>query len=128
MVREIRKGNGRHGLVLANGGLLSYQHVVCLSSKPRNDGSPYPDTSPLPDLVKDVPVPTVDPQAEGEATIEVSLAGSSPRNIRIYAYSWYIRRTRSSLTEMAHLYVDMLWVDCEAMIIVSLRTMAMQAL
>ena len=72
MVREIRKGNGRHGLVLANGGVLSYQHVVCLSSKPRNNGSPYPNTNPLPDLVKDVPVPAVDPQAEGEATIEVS--------------------------------------------------------
>lgn len=128
MVREIRKGNGRHGLVLANGGVLSYQHVVCLSSKPRNDGSPYPGTNPLPDPVKDAPVPTVDPQAEGEATIEVSLAGSSPRNLIIYAYFWYIRRTQSSLTGMARLYVDMLWVDCEAMAIVSLRTIVMQAL
>ncbi|OCL03137.1 hypothetical protein AOQ84DRAFT_326442 [Glonium stellatum] len=70
MVRELRKRNGQYGLILANGGVLSYQHAICLSSNPRKDESPYPSANPLPDLVKDVPIPTVDPQAEGDAVIE----------------------------------------------------------
>lgn len=36
------------GLILANGGVLTYQHVVCLSSSPRRDGSSYPSVNPLP--------------------------------------------------------------------------------
>jgi len=71
MVRQLRKGNGQYGLVLANGGVVTYQHVVCLSSRPRS--SPYPDRNPLPEVTADVPVPTVDAQAEGEAVIEVSM-------------------------------------------------------
>ena len=31
---------------------------------------PYPDRNPLPELITDVPVPPVDEQAEGEATVE----------------------------------------------------------
>jgi len=71
MVRELRKGKARNGLVLANGGMVTYQYVVCLSNKPRN--SPYPDRNPLPDVLDDEPVPTVAEKAQGEATIEVSL-------------------------------------------------------
>jgi hypothetical protein len=70
MVRELRKGNGRNGLVLANGGTMTYQYIVCLSNKSRN--SPYPDHNPLPDLLDDEQVLTVDEQAEGEAVVEVS--------------------------------------------------------
>jgi hypothetical protein len=69
MVRELRNGKIRNGLVLANGGLATYQHVVCLSNRPRN--SPYPSENPLPHLLNDEPVPDVDERAEGEATIEV---------------------------------------------------------
>ena len=69
MVRELRKGKARNGLVLANGGVVTYQYVVCLSNKLRD--SPYPDRNPLPDRL-DEPVPTVDEKAQGEATIEVS--------------------------------------------------------
>lgn len=72
MVRQLRKGQKIHGLVLANGGVATYQHVVCLSSQPRKDGSPYPDKNPLPEVVTDVPAPPVDAQAEGQAVIEVS--------------------------------------------------------
>ena len=72
MTRQIRAGNGTNGLVLANGGMMTYQHVICLSSSPRRDGLPYPETPPLPDVVTDVPVPAVDVEAEGEAAIEVS--------------------------------------------------------
>jgi hypothetical protein len=69
MVRELRKGKARNGLVLANGGVVTYQYVVCLSNKPRD--SHYPDRNPLPDRLG-VSVPIVDEKAEGEATIEVS--------------------------------------------------------
>lgn len=72
MVRKLRKGESRNGLVLANGGMVTYQYVVCLSSSPRKD--PYPDKNPLPDMLNDVPAPPIDSQAEGEATIEVSLS------------------------------------------------------
>jgi hypothetical protein len=69
MVRQLRKGRGRNGLVLANGGIVTYEYVVCLSSKPRN--SPFPDRNPLPEYVTDEPIPPVDEKAEGEAVIEV---------------------------------------------------------
>jgi len=71
MVRELRLGHGRNGLILANGGVLTYQHAVCLSSRPRPDESPYPSQNPLPPYIKDVPVPSISAQAEGEAIIEV---------------------------------------------------------
>ncbi|PMD62376.1 acetyl-CoA acetyltransferase [Hyaloscypha bicolor E] len=68
MVRELRKGKVRNGLVLANGGMVTYQYVVCLSNQPRN--SPYPDINPLPNVLDDQRVPTVDEKAEREAVIE----------------------------------------------------------
>lgn len=71
MARHIRKGAAQTGLVLANGGLLSYQHVVCLSSKPRRDNSPYPDKNPLPERTTDWYVPDIEQPADGEARIEV---------------------------------------------------------
>ena len=75
MVRKIRKGEAQRGLVLANGGMVTYQYVVCLSSQPRT--SPYPDRNPLPELLKDGPVPEVVEKAEGEAIIEVGVPSSS---------------------------------------------------
>jgi hypothetical protein len=71
MVREIRKGRFQKGLVLANGGVVSYQHVVCLSSKPRSDGSPYPEKNPLPEQTTDWFVPEIEHPADGDARIEV---------------------------------------------------------
>ena len=70
MVRELRKGSTRNGLVLANGGVATYQYAVCLSSDPRKDSSPYPEKNPLPPVITDVPVPEIDAIAEGEATVE----------------------------------------------------------
>jgi hypothetical protein len=75
MVRELRKTvkpQRRYGLVLANGGLLTYQHVVCLSNHTRRDGSAYPAKNPLPDVLSDLPAITVDNRAEGEAIVEVN--------------------------------------------------------
>ena len=72
MVRELRSGKARTGLVLANGGVATYQHVVCLSTQPRN--SPYPEENPLPQILDDEPVPAIDEKPMGEATIEVFTA------------------------------------------------------
>jgi len=51
---------------------MTYQHVVCLSPRPRAAGSPCPEKAPLPDVITDVPIPAVVATAEGEAVIEVS--------------------------------------------------------
>ena len=70
MVRELRKGRMKTGLVLANGGVTTYQYANCLSSEPRKDQSPYPEKNPLSAVITDVPVPEVDSVAEGEAFVE----------------------------------------------------------
>ena len=70
MTRELRKGDKvKNGLVLANGGVATYQHVVILSSSPRGDNV-YPQENPLPEVITDIPVPVVDDSAEGEAVVE----------------------------------------------------------
>ncbi|CAF9935218.1 MAG: hypothetical protein ALECFALPRED_006337 [Alectoria fallacina] len=71
MVRQLRRGNGQNGLILANGGVLTYQHALCLSTSPRRDGSAYPDRNPLPSHVTDIPIPRLTVQASGEATYTV---------------------------------------------------------
>lgn len=70
MTRQLRRGRGKTGLILANGGVVTYQAVVCLSSSPRRDGLPYPTEQPLPAVVNDVQTPVVDEKAEGDAIIE----------------------------------------------------------
>jgi hypothetical protein len=70
MTRELRERDAKHGLILANGGNMTYQHVLCLSSEPRKDGKGYPQANPLPDVITDVPVPEVVEHAEGEAVVE----------------------------------------------------------
>ncbi|KAH0377331.1 hypothetical protein KCU92_g9286, partial [Aureobasidium melanogenum] len=72
MTRKLRAGNGTRGLVLANGGVLTYQHVICLSSRPRADGQHYPACNPLPSRLEVNTVPTIDETAEGEAIIELA--------------------------------------------------------
>lgn len=72
MARQIRAGKIRNGLVLANGGVLSYQHAICLSSKHRPDGLSYPDSRVGSDAIVEGVAPVVDPFAEGEAIVEVS--------------------------------------------------------
>lgn len=71
MVRELRMGNSQTGLILANGGVLTYQHVLCLSKQPRQDRSNYPLSNPLPRYITDIPIPSITAHAEGEAIIEV---------------------------------------------------------
>ncbi|KAF2739278.1 hypothetical protein EJ04DRAFT_457971, partial [Polyplosphaeria fusca] len=69
MTRALRHGRrGTKGLVLANGGVLSYQYVVVLSSTPPVHA--YPVQNPLPDEITDVAAPEVEREAEGEAVVE----------------------------------------------------------
>ncbi|MCJ1449202.1 MAG: hypothetical protein MMC23_009721 [Stictis urceolatum] len=70
MVRQLRQGKGTNGLVLANGGCLTYQHVICLSSRMRHGTSSYPASESLPDVLSVHSVPAIDETADGEATIE----------------------------------------------------------
>ena len=72
MVRQLRDNKGRTGLVLANGGLATYQCSLILSKSPRQDGLPYPTQNPLPEYITDIQRPVVDEKAEGDAIIEVS--------------------------------------------------------
>lgn len=72
MTRQIRSRKIRNGLVLANGGVLSYQHAICLSSRPRKHGTPYPDSRAASDAIAKGAAPPVTTFAEGEARIEVS--------------------------------------------------------
>ncbi|KAJ5444418.1 uncharacterized protein N7458_008290 [Penicillium daleae] len=69
MVRQLRQGNDRIGLVLANGGVLSHHHAVCLSRRPRSDGAPYPNRNPLPQHVSDAQPPIAE-RVQGSARIE----------------------------------------------------------
>ena len=71
MVRELRKGKYHNGLVLANGGWLTYQYVVCLSSEPRR--APYPEQNPLRDLLDGETIPALEEKPQGEAIIEVGV-------------------------------------------------------
>ncbi|OWP00589.1 hypothetical protein B2J93_6026 [Marssonina coronariae] len=68
MVRVLRKGESSRGLVLANGGMLTSQYVVCLSSQART--SPYPDRNPLPAHLEGEPAPAIEEAAEGDAVVE----------------------------------------------------------
>jgi hypothetical protein len=69
MTRQLRAGKGQKGLVLCNGGVLSYQYVVILSKKPRREGI-YPADNPLPPQITDVPAPELIFDPEGEAVVE----------------------------------------------------------
>ncbi|KAI7266152.1 hypothetical protein KC345_g8263 [Hortaea werneckii] len=82
------KGKRKTGLVLANGGWVTYQHVVCLSNSPRRaleggrkgGGGIYPEEAPLPAVVDDVQVPPVQEEVEGEATVETYTVEFSREN------------------------------------------------
>lgn len=73
MTRQIRSGNFNTGLVLANGGVLSYQHALCLSARQKSVDSPYHDSRVDSDTVVKGLSPRIDAFADGEAVIEVSI-------------------------------------------------------
>ncbi|CAP86894.1 Pc20g15650 [Penicillium rubens Wisconsin 54-1255] len=69
MTRQLRGGSSRNGLILANGGVLSYQHSICLSSLPQRNESPYPNGNGLEQAEPDSIAP-VNFEVKGPATIE----------------------------------------------------------
>ncbi|EFY87154.1 thiolase [Metarhizium acridum CQMa 102] len=69
MARELRAKRHNTGLILANGGMLTHQHALCLSARPRGDGRAYPTSNPLPEIV-DGYSPRFAEAADGTATIE----------------------------------------------------------
>ncbi len=81
MTRQLRQGKGRNGLILANGGWVTYQHVICLSTMRRRGGAAYPDKAPLPDRLTDVPVPPVDVKVEGEQDAVIEVSACCPRTL-----------------------------------------------
>ncbi|ETI27903.1 hypothetical protein G647_00352 [Cladophialophora carrionii CBS 160.54] len=70
MTRRLRAGHGRHGLILANGGVMTYQHVLCLSTMRRKAGQPYAQADPLPEYVSGISVPKVVARVEVEGNGE----------------------------------------------------------
>lgn len=78
MTRQLRTGKGRNGLILANGGFMSYQHVICLSTMRGRDGAAYPEKEILPEFVTDVPVPPVSATVDGEQDATIEVCNSTP--------------------------------------------------
>jgi hypothetical protein len=70
MTRQLRGSSNRNGIILANGGVLSYQHALCLSSLPPKKEKSYPCSENLGGLVSGS-APPIDLEVEGPATIEV---------------------------------------------------------
>ncbi|KAG6013622.1 hypothetical protein E4U43_007191, partial [Claviceps pusilla] len=69
MTRILRSRKHHTGLILANGGMLTYQHAICLSAMPRGDDRHYPQSNPLSASVDEYDPPFVD-SAQGPAAIE----------------------------------------------------------
>ncbi|OQU96341.1 hypothetical protein CLAIMM_02438 isoform 2 [Cladophialophora immunda] len=70
MVRQLRHlhGPSRKGLILANGGFMTYQYALCLSNEPGS--RQYPKQNPLPEVWPEGTAVPLDPEPQGEATIE----------------------------------------------------------
>ncbi|KAF3046566.1 hypothetical protein E8E12_010929 [Didymella heteroderae] len=68
MTRQLRSGKGKKGLVLCNGGVLSYQHVVVLGTAPRS--AEYPVENILPEVLSDTVVPELAKLAQGQCIVE----------------------------------------------------------
>ena len=72
MVRLVRNGVHNTGMVVANGGYMTYHHAVCLSRYAPDPLKPgYAETVPLPSILNDIPVPDFEHKPNGVALIEV---------------------------------------------------------
>jgi hypothetical protein len=102
MARQIRSGTFQRGLVLANGGVLSHQHAVCLSSQPRKGKDVYPKKNPLPGIAIGeawgTPFKEV---AQGAAFIEVGVSNViDDHRLSMAAYNRIDRPTPLSTVAM----------------------------
>ena len=67
------RSSAANGLILGNGGVLTYENAICLSTRPRNSEEAYPVIEKLPLTAPKQMVPPIHKQAAGEAVIEVSV-------------------------------------------------------
>lgn len=78
MVRRLRKLHGRreasNGLILANGGVLTTENAICLSTQPHKSHKSYPLEDWLPARVAAPPIASAVEEGE-EAVIEVRIPG-----------------------------------------------------
>ena len=102
MTRQLRQGKRKHGLILANGGVATYQHVVCLSTQPRKDGSAYPAKNPLPEVITNIPVPKIEENPEGESVIEVSCCRSGRGFVLIQTQTYTVEFNRDGTPSKGH--------------------------
>ncbi|KAL9069056.1 MAG: hypothetical protein Q9157_006300 [Trypethelium eluteriae] len=86
MVRQLRRGNGHHGLVLANGGVLTYQHAICLSSRPPKSKSGYPERNALPEKITDFSSPPIESHPKGLGVVETYTVEFNRDNTLLRAY------------------------------------------
>lgn len=70
MTRYLRDGKGQNGLVFANGGVVTYQHAVCLSMEPPSTQQQYPVHNPLPKALAVLPDSSIEERPDGEAVVE----------------------------------------------------------
>ena len=70
MTRYLREGKGKHGLILANGGVATYQHGICLSRVPPPAGHKYSEKNLLPDALPFLPESDIERKPDGEAIVE----------------------------------------------------------
>ena len=70
MVRFLRDGKGTNGLVLANGGVATYQHAICLSTKSFSTKHPYARNSTLSENLDSLDESAIERKPSGEAMIE----------------------------------------------------------
>ncbi|KAF2859810.1 hypothetical protein K470DRAFT_218419 [Piedraia hortae CBS 480.64] len=68
VTRRLRAGSGKNALILANGGVLSYENVVILSTNPRQQGT-YPHANLL-DGTSVPKGPAVETKPDGEGVVE----------------------------------------------------------
>ncbi|KAL5113138.1 hypothetical protein ACEQ8H_008997 [Pleosporales sp. CAS-2024a] len=69
VARRMRAGKGKKAMVLCNGGVLTYHHVLVLGTQPpRNEA--YPLDEPLPPVMRHVGAPRMADEAVGEAVVE----------------------------------------------------------
>ena len=77
MVRRLRQLHGRraasNGLVLGNGGVLTTENTICLSTQPDKSHKPYPLDDRIPARVVAPPI-TSEVTEEEAAVIEVRIA------------------------------------------------------
>lgn len=104
MTRQLRAGKGKKGLVLCNGGVLSYQYVVVLGTEPRS--SPYPVANALLELVNDIEVPELAERPEGQCDVEVRVVR---RTVAVRTLLIFCRRILWNTTAMDHHCVAILW-------------------